>query len=207
MKDGERMSGPVGRSGAALLTLGLALLSLSAAHAQYDGQADFPKRRPGLWEVRIASAAANGLGPTLNCVGDQTDAQEGHLDRFAGPKGSCTLGAFKRAGDVWVAESICREGKSQITSKAVATGDFIHDYRIDTAVTYDPPLGGARKEDKDAIVARHLGPCQAHQRPGDQIIPGMGTLNMVDGTFRAEPPAAKAPRRKRSSEPQPSSAL
>ena len=201
------MRGSVGRKGLGLLVVASALALPDPVGAQIDGHVDFPKRRPGLWEVRIASAAANGLGPTLNCVGDQTDAQDGHLDRFAGPKGSCTLGAFKRTGDAWLAESVCREGKSLVVSKAMATGDFIHDYRIDTAVTYDPPLGGVKKEDKDAIVARHLGPCQAHQRPGDQIIPGMGTLNMVDGTFRAEPPAAKAPRRKRSSEPQPSSAL
>jgi len=54
-------------------------------------------------------------------------------------------------------------------------------------VTYDPPLGGVRREDKEAVVARFVGPCAASQKPGDMVIPGMGTLNMVDGAFRAEP--------------------
>ena len=33
----------------------------------------------------------------------------------------------------------------------------------------------------------------AFQRAGDMVIPGMGTLNMVDGSFRAEPPPRFTP--------------
>ena len=165
------------------------------------GDPNFPRRAPGLWEVRSASSSVIGLPPTLNCVGDGTDGSRSQLDRSPGAKGSCTLGSFTRVGEAWVAESVCKEGRTRVTSKAIATGDFRSHYRIDTAVTYDPPLGGVKKEDKDAIVARHLGACPAHQKPGDLVVPGMGTLNMIDGTFRAEPsPAARPPARRKATD-------
>ncbi len=148
---------------------------------------DFPKRKAGLWEMRGVSAQASGLAPTRFCVGETTDTASSHLDRSVGERGACTLGAFKRAGDAWLAETVCRESRSLVTSRAIAAGDFDVEYRIDTLVTYDPPLGGVRKEDREAIVARRLGPCPAPLKPGDVVIPGMGTLNMVDGGFRPEP--------------------
>ena len=106
------------------------------------------------------------------------------------------MGAFKRSGLAWVAESVCKEGKVNIISKAVASGDFETEYRIDTVVTYDPPVSGVRKEDKDAIQANFVGPCQPNQRAGDMVVPGMGTLNMIDGTFRAEPAAPSSRKRR-----------
>ena len=157
---------------------------------------DYPKRKAGLWEVRGVSAQASGLPPTRFCVGESTDRADSHLDRSVGERGACSLGAFKRAGSAWLAESVCSETRSTVTSRAIATGDFETEYRIDTLVTYDPPLGGVRREDKEAMVARHLGPCAPGQKPGDVVIPGMGTLNMVDGTFRAEPEQKGRPRGK-----------
>lgn len=154
--------------------------------------APYPKRKPGLWEVRAASSQASGLPPTQYCVGEHTDTELAHLDRAVGQKGACTLGAFRRAGEAWMAESVCREGRTTVASRAIASGRLDEEYRIDTVVTYDPPLGGVRREDKEAVLARWLGPCAPSQKPGDMVIPGMGTLNMVDGTFRAEPPPRPA---------------
>ncbi len=166
-----------------------ALAGAAAAFAS-SGPADaHPSRRPGLWEVRVAGSDAIGMAPTQFCVGEHTDSARAHLDRRPGPRGSCSLGEFVRSGDAWVAESVCREGRSTVVSRAVATGDFETEYRIDTIVTHAASPTGARREDREAIVARWLGPCAAHQRPGDLVIPGMGTLNMDDGTFRGEAPA------------------
>lgn len=184
--------------------LALAVTALLACALATDGADAHPKRRPGLWEVRSAGVDAIGMPPTRFCVGEQTDSARAHLDRSPGARGSCSLGEFVRSGDAWVAESVCREGRSTVTSRAVATGDFENDYRIDTIVTQAGAGGAARREDREAVVARWLGPCATHQRPGDLVVPGMGTLNMDDGTFRAEPvprargtgaPAAAAPPR------------
>jgi hypothetical protein len=137
------------------------------------------------------------MAPTRFCAGEQTDSARSHLDRSPGPRGSCSIGEFVRSGDAWVAESVCREGRSTVVSRAVATGDFATEYRIDTIVTQAAGAAGTRREDREAVVARWLGPCEAHQRPGDLVIPGMGTLNMDDGTFRAEAP----PRSRRAAGP------
>ena len=155
----------------------------------------FPKRRTGLWEIRSVGSQAAGLPAMQFCVGENTDTAASHLDRTPGVRGACTLGAFVRAGDAWLSESICRESRTTVTSRAVASGNFDSEYRIDTLVTYDPPLGGVRREDKDAVAARWIGACAPAQRPGDMIIPGMGTLNMTDGGFRPEP-EPRPPRRR-----------
>lgn len=161
--------------------------------------ADFPQRKAGLWEVRSAGAEASGLPPSLHCIGEFADNASAHLDRSVGTKGSCTMGAFQRVGEAWVAESVCKEGRTTVTSKAVASGDFENEYRIDTVVNYESAGAVSRREDKEAVLARLIGPCPAGQRPGDIYIPNMGTLNMVDGTFRAAP----APRRRANPPPRP----
>jgi len=148
---------------------------------------DFPTRRPGLWEIRSAAADSIGIPPTQYCVGDKTDTAGNHLDRAAGEKGSCTIGPFKRVGISWVADSVCKESRSTVVSQSIASGDFQTQYRIDTLVFYSPPLANNKREDKEAVVARYLGACAAGQRPGDLVVPGMGVLNMGDGTVRQGP--------------------
>lgn len=181
-----------GRIAARLAAVPLAA-AMAAPAAAADG--DWPKRRPGLWEVRTAGLQAQGMPPARQCVGEQTDTAAQHLDRQAGDRGACSLGAFRRVGEAWVADSVCRDARTVVTSRAIASGDLDTEYRIDTLVTYDPPLAGVRREDRDAVVARWLGPCQPGQKPGDLVVPGLGTLNLVDGQFRAEPdPRARAAR-------------
>ncbi|MFO0459054.1 MAG: hypothetical protein ACK50I_07545, partial [Burkholderiales bacterium] len=38
-----------------------------------------PRRRAGLWEVRVAGSDAIGMAPTRFCVGEQTDTARSHL--------------------------------------------------------------------------------------------------------------------------------
>ena len=153
---------------------------------------DYPRRKPGLWEVRNAASENLGMPPTSYCVGEQTDTPAHHLDRVAGEKGSCSIGPFKRVGISWVAESVCKDSRSVVVSQSVASGDFQTQYRIDTLVYYSPPLANNKREDKEAVVARYLGACPAGQRPGDLVVPGMGVLNMGDGTLRQAPARSSA---------------
>src|SRR5690606_23922500 len=53
---------------------------------------DFPRRKPGLWEVRNAASENLGMPPTRFCVGEETDTARNHLGRAAGDKGSRTIG-------------------------------------------------------------------------------------------------------------------
>lgn len=167
-------------SAAPRIAVGL-LLATTIVQAAASG---FPQRRPGLWEVRGVGSDAAGLPATLHCIGERTDTAAHHLGRTPGVRGVCRLGPFVRAGDAWVAESVCREGKTVVSSRKVAVGDFRSHYRIDTVVRYEPPLAGVREEDKDAIEAKYLGPCDPGMRAGDMVMPGMGVLNLDDGTLR-----------------------
>lgn len=151
---------------------------------------DFPRRKPGLWEIRNAASDNLGMPPTAYCIGEQTDTARNHLDRTPGEKGSCSIGPFKRAGISWLAESVCKESRTVVVSQSIASGDFQSQYRIDTLVFYSPPLANNKREDREAVTGRYLGPCAAGQRAGDLIVPGMGVLNMSDGTLR--PDAARS---------------
>ncbi len=152
------------------------------------GKLDFPRRRPGLWEIRNSASEQLGVPPVHFCVGDQTDTTERHLDRQTGKKGACNTGPFKRSGISWMAESVCKDARTTVVSQSIASGDFQSRYRIDTLVFYSPPLANNKREDKEYIEARYLGPCPDGQKPGDLTIPGMGVLNMQDGALRPEAP-------------------
>jgi hypothetical protein len=173
-----------------------------AAAAQSDNPSpaenSFPKRKAGLWQIKAIGLEQAGMPPTLFCVGEATDTQAKHLDRKPGVLGSCTLGSFKQAQGGWLAESICKDTRTTVKSQAVLTGDLNVEYRIDTVVTYLPPIAGTRKTDQDSLIAKLVGACSATQKPGDLVVPGMGTLNLNDGTFRAEAkPSRKGTKKQR----------
>ena len=159
-----------------------------------DSGTPFPKRKAGLWEIKIAASQQAGLPPTQLCVGENTDNNQIQLDRKPSTKGACKTGAFQRVGNGWLIESICKEGKFNVTSRSLASGDFESEYRIDTFVSYAPPLASGKREDKDALVAQWIGECKAGQKVGDMFVPGMGYLNMIDGSVRpiAQPKQKKA---------------
>lgn len=156
--------------------------------------AQYPQRRAGLWEIKSEATDAAGLAPVQQCVGRNTDSALEHLDRTIGRRGYCDLGPFIRnANNAWIAQSTCRHRRKVVITRKIATGDFHNKYRIDTIVR---SRRGQRTRTlaQDILQARYLGPCRAGQRPGDLITPGMGTLNMNDGTFAREPRKQRAPR-------------
>jgi hypothetical protein len=168
---------------ASLLSTGL----MAVAQAQtLTPEATFPKRKPGLWQIRGTGLEQAGMPPTFFCVGEATDTDTRHLDRKAGVLGACSLGSFKPAQGGWIAESICKDNKTTVKSQAVLTGDLSLEYRIDTLVSYLPPIAGTKKTDQDSLTAKYIGNCSSIQKPGDLVVPGMGTLNLEDGSFRAE---------------------
>ncbi len=173
-----------------MLNLGITV-NVNAADGQSEPPA-FPKRKAGLWQIKAVGLEQAGLAPSNFCVGEATDTAARHLDRKPSSLGACTMGAFKAAQGGWLAESICKDNKTTIKSQAVLTGNLEQEYRIDTVVTYSPAIAGTKKTDQDSLVALYLGPCTAQQKPGDLFIAGMGTLNLEDGSFSAEPkPRAK----------------
>jgi hypothetical protein len=137
---------------------------------------DPPKRKSGLWEIRISNLAAKGGQTMQQCIDEMTDdLMKNNMAKTV--KQSCSKNEMRREGDKWVAESICKFDGSIAKTRAVFTGKFDSAYKADIKTTYEPPLHGMR-ESSAVIDAKWLGSCRPGQKPGDISIPGMPDINM-----------------------------
>jgi hypothetical protein len=174
-----------------LFFLGLAALFHAVAWSQpviaptQDSDLPYPKRKAGLWQIRILGLDQAGMPASLFCVGEDTDNSKHQLDRKAAIIGSCSLGGFIKADGGWLAETVCKDNKTSVKSQAVLTGDLTTQYRVDTQISY-LPASSSKKPEQENLLARYLGACPTNSKAGDLTILGMGTLNLTDGTFRAE---------------------
>ena len=143
-------------------------------------QADMPKRKPGLWEIKMTSDASHGGGPMVSqhCIDAKTDDLLQQRTQGMG-KQACSKNSVRSEGGRLVAEAVCKIGNSTATTRAVFSGNFGSDYRGEIHTTYQPPTMGM-KESHQKIEARWLGPCKPGQKPGDVIMPGAGTFNVPD---------------------------
>jgi hypothetical protein len=152
-------------AGAAFLALLVA--SGVASAASFDP----PKRKSGLWEIKMSSTQAKGMPAIQECIDEKTDdlMQQG----MAGMEDlSCSKNEMRKQGDTIVAESVCTVNGSTAKTRAVFTGRFDSAYKADIHSTYEPPLLGMR-EASWVLEAQWLGPCKPGQKPGDVAIPGM----------------------------------
>lgn len=154
----------------------LASLFAAAMCAAAADTFDTPKRKAGLWEIKSASSAAQGhVSNIQHCIDEKTDnllAQQGR-DMT---QQKCSKNSMRREGDRIVVESVCRFDKTTATTRAVFSGNFDSGYRGEMDTTYDPALMGM-KQAKTTVEAKWLGPCKPGQKPGDMIMPGVGTFN------------------------------
>jgi hypothetical protein len=145
-------------------------LSLPAAVSAAD---NFPKRKAGLWEIRVVSQGQTQV--MKQCVGPDTDSE---LNSLAGQFGQqCSEMKLRRMGSAYVADSDCSIMGTRVRSKSRFDGDFSAGYSGEVVSSYDPPLMGMR-ESSTRITARMLGPCQAGQQPGDILMPNGMKMNM-----------------------------
>ena len=150
---------------------------------------DYPKLKPGLWEMERSSERATHQPNRMTmCLDDSV--QKEMFDMGAGAmKGMCSKHDFKLSGNRGTGDFICDMGGSKMHSKStmVMTGNT--GYRTEIHTTYDPPFMG-QTESTTVLTARHVGACKQGQRPGDMVMPNGQTLNMRDamGGSKAAPP-------------------
>ena len=166
------------------MRLGLCITVLAAAIAVPASAADMPKRKSGLWDVKVthvgtASAPADAQSMQM-CVDTKTDNAL-HQSAAAGGKQSCTRQDVRQEGNRTVVDSVCKFGESTATTRAVFTGSFDSAYTVDIKTTYNPPFMGS-KEGNTAMEARWVGPCKADQKPGDVILGNGMKINMNGAT-------------------------
>jgi len=149
---------------------------LVASSAAFAATYDPPRRKSGLWEVKISSAQARGSHVIQQCVDEKTDDLM-TSDTGGGEKMSCSKSEFRKDGDKIVHDSICKIEGSTAKTRTVISGRFDSAYKVESKSTYEPPMAGMR-EATTVMDAKWLGACKAGQKPGDVSMPGMPNINM-----------------------------
>ena len=147
----------------------LSLVFVAALFTLQAQAADAPKRKSGLWEMKMQMAGMPGHGPMQMCVDQASDTV---MQERAREKVNCPVMDVQQGIGKVTIHSVCKHEGTTVTTDAVITGDFNSSYRNDMVMRYDPPMQGM-KEMKMTQDARWLGPCKAGQKPGDVIMPGM----------------------------------
>lgn len=132
---------------------------------------DAPKRKSGLWEMKMSGGHMQGGMTMQQCVDQKSD----DISKMQEAKSNCTKNDVRREGDKIVGESVCKIEGTTATTRTVFTGQFDSAYKADIRSTYDPPMHGMR-ESSSMIDAKWLGPCLAGQKAGDIVMPGMPNM-------------------------------
>lgn len=156
------------------------ILFVVMALSDFTHASELPKRKAGLWEIKMTTSMGPGApSVSQHCIDAKTDDLLQQRTPGAG-KQACSKNDMRREGGKMIVESVCKLNNTTATTKAVFSGDFSSNYRADIRATYDPPMMGMKASDS-TIEAKWLGACEAGQKPGDVIMPGMpggGKFNM-----------------------------
>ena len=141
---------------------------------------DMPKRKAGLWEIKMMVA---GREMPMRNIRQCTDAETDSMmsTNFGGPMaGDCAKPTITRISGAITVDSTCTIAGTTTSTRAVFTGDFDSAYTV--AVTSMPGRAGAGAgpggQPQMTMEAKWLGPCREGQKPGDIIMPGGIKLNI-----------------------------
>jgi len=140
---------------------------------------DYPKLKPGLWEMRSRSSIQKAEDPptvTTMCIDDAT-ARAMYRHSQGVMDGMCSKFDVRHTGNRYVSEAVCKLGDSRMVARSTMTMSGDSAYTIEGSSTYDPPLMGVR-EATTTVRARHVGPCKPGQKPGDITTPDGQTINL-----------------------------
>ncbi|HEX9274907.1 MAG TPA: DUF3617 family protein [Casimicrobiaceae bacterium] len=174
----------------------LLALILGAGLAQAQ---DVPKRKSGLWEIKVQTFWKEGVRTTQMCVDQKTDNAVRQLVE-ARRHESCQKVTLRREGDKQLVDAECKLGGTGANAKThgVITGSFDSAYKIASTSTFDEPVHG-KFEGSAVIEARWTGPCQSDQKPGDVILANGTKFNideMKDTGLKPRQGRSSAPARK-----------
>ncbi|MBP9142869.1 MAG: DUF3617 family protein [Thermoanaerobaculia bacterium] len=136
------------------LTLALspfaALFPLAAATAA----ADFPTRKPGIWETTMTM---DGGAPVTHRMCFSPAVEKKVLETTAA---ACSRYEVRRDGPAWIIDSTCKIGAEVTSGRVVTTGDFTG--RIHAEVTSE----SAGKTTAMTLDAKWLRDCAPNEKPG-----------------------------------------
>jgi len=144
--------------------------------------ADYPPRKPGLWETSVQTDAKGSekMGPLVSqqCIDAASDKALREMG-MGMSQGMCSKQDMRSEGGRLVVDSVCKIGNTIATTHGVISGDFSSSYRMEMTSTYNPPMMG-RSGGASVIAARWLGPCKSDQKPGDVIMSNGMKMNMLE---------------------------
>ncbi|MEI7430052.1 MAG: DUF3617 family protein [Betaproteobacteria bacterium] len=155
----------------ALFIFGLSATSLATSALA----ADMPKRKPGLWEISVRMEGTPNMGPMQQCIDSATD--DLMQQKAKNSKQDCSVMDIKPSGNKVTIHSVCKMEGTTATSDGVFEGAFDAKYTGTMKTRFNPPLHG-QSESNMSFDGRWLGPCKPGQKPGDMIMPNMGSVNI-----------------------------
>jgi hypothetical protein len=154
------------------------LVATLAAAAPAAPAPEFPRLRPGLWEMTSSSPQRGERPPMKSTLCIDESLQQEMLRMSSGMmQGMCSKYDLKVAANKVTGEAVCKLGEATMTSRSVMTMTGDTAYRTVAHASFDPPLMGRATSDT-VIEGRHLGPCKPGQRPGDLVTPGGQSVNI-----------------------------
>ena len=152
---------------------------LAAPAAQAVSLDDYPRLKPGLWEVSSRTSEQPKDSPPARSSMCLDDATAREMYRFSQGmmEGMCSKFDVKHAGNRYVSEAVCKLGDSRMVARSTMTVAGDTAYRIEGSSSYDPPFMGI-KDATTTVDAKHAGPCRPGQKPGDVVTAGGKTINI-----------------------------
>ncbi len=157
---------------------------------------DIPTRKPGLWELTTTFGQPKLAGHVIRqCTDAATDKQMN--SNFGGSaQQTCAKQEIHRADGAIIVNSVCSFAGMTTQSHAVITGSFNSAYKMEVTTKHlsgpRPPGLPESGERRMAVAAKWIGSCAKGQRPGDVIMPGGMTVNILDMKKKqGAPPAPK----------------
>jgi uncharacterized protein DUF3617 len=136
-----------------------------------------PRRKSGLWEIKTTVSNSPREFTGQICV-DQNSDDLWTDGVKSGDQMTCSKNTVRKEGSDWVSESVCQVESSTATTRAVFTGNFESNYRVESKSSYVPPLMGI-KEGTTVIDAKWLGPCEPGQTLGDVVVPEIERMKQM----------------------------
>ena len=155
-------------------TTRISLLALAALFACPTALAvDYPKLRPGQWEMTTTSDRP-GTPPHKSTICFDAALQQEMIDMGNGMrKELCSKSDIRQVGAQFITDTECRFGNSVVKSHAVMTMKGDTAYRTEADTSYEPPLMNDLRRAKTVVEARFVGACRDGLVPGD-IVTGAG---------------------------------
>jgi len=154
------------------VAIGIALLAVASTTPAQE----FPKLKPGLWEVNMTTGKREAPRLTTMCLDDSVQ-REMYTMSTGMMAGMCSKHEIKVAGNKVTTIANCDLGITKMQSQAMMTLSGNTSYHTEARATFDPPLNGA-KESTSIIDGKHVGACKPGQQPGDMTLPGGQTINV-----------------------------